>query len=56
MEIELLIKADFHSFKSEIVDEIKRLFQLSTEQQDLMKSADVMKVLVVRLVLCKITG
>lgn len=45
MEIELLTKADFHSLKNEIVDEIKRLFQLSTEQQDLMKSADVMKLL-----------
>ena len=45
MEIELITKADFHTLKSEIVDEIKRLFQSPTEQKEWMKSADVMTML-----------
>ena len=44
MEIELITKADFHTLKSEIVDEIKRLFQ-SPEQKEWLKSADVMSLL-----------
>ncbi|PVD53599.1 DNA-binding protein [Terrimonas sp.] len=45
MEIELITKADFHSLKSEIVDEIKRLFQSPVEQKEWLKSSDVMKML-----------
>lgn len=45
MEIELITKADFHTLKSEIVDEIKRLFQTPGEQKEWLKSADVMQLL-----------
>lgn len=45
MEIELITKADFHSLKSEIVEEIKRLFQTPGEQKEWLKSADVMQLL-----------
>ena len=43
MEIELITKADFHTLKSEIVEEIKRLFQSPAETKEWMKSADVMR-------------
>lgn len=45
MEIELITKADFHTLKSEIVDEIKRLFQSPSEQKEWLKSSDVMSLL-----------
>ena len=45
MEIELITRADFHTLKSEIVDEIKRLFQTPGEQKERLKSADVMKLI-----------
>lgn len=45
MEIELITKADMHSLKNEIVEEIKKLFQSPTEQKEWLKSADVMKML-----------
>ena len=45
MEIELITRADFHTLKSEIVDEIKRLFQTPGEQKEWLKSADVMQLL-----------
>ena len=42
MEIELITKADFRSFKNEIVDEIKKLLLLPSDQKEWLKSADVM--------------
>lgn len=45
MEIELITKADFHSFKNEIVEEIKKLVQPQTDQKEWLKSADVMQML-----------
>lgn len=45
MEIELITKADFHTLKSEIVDEIKKLFQSPADQKEWLKSADVMQLL-----------
>ena len=45
MEIELITKADFHSLKNEIVDEIKKLFQSPVDQKEWLKSADVMQLL-----------
>lgn len=45
MEIELITKADMHSLKNEIVEEIKKLFQGPVEQKEWLKSADVMKML-----------
>lgn len=45
MNIELITKADFHSFKNEIVEEIKKLVQPQTDQKEWLKSADVMELL-----------
>ena len=45
MEIELITRADFHSLKTEIVDEIKKLFQVPSDQKEWMKSTEVMKML-----------
>lgn len=45
MEIELITKADMHSLKNEIVEEIKKLFQSPAEQKEWLKSADVMEML-----------
>lgn len=45
MEIELITKADMHSLKNEIVEEIKKLFKGPVEQKEWLKSADVMKML-----------
>jgi hypothetical protein len=45
MNIELITKADFHSFKIEIVEEIKKLVQPQTDQKEWLKSADVMELL-----------
>ena len=45
MEIELITKADFHLFKNEIVNEIKKLFQSPVEQKEWLKSAEVMTIL-----------
>lgn len=45
MEIELITRADFHTLKSEIVDEIKKLFQSPADQKEWLKSADVMQML-----------
>lgn len=45
MNIELITKADFHSFKNEIVEEIKKLVQPQADQKEWLKSADVMELL-----------
>lgn len=45
MNIELLTKSDFHTLKSEILDEIKRLFQAPSDQREWLKSSDVMNLL-----------
>lgn len=45
MNIELITKADFHSFKNEIVEEIKKLVQPQADLKEWLKSADVMKML-----------
>lgn len=45
MNIELITKADFHSFKNEIVEEIKKLVQPQTDQSEWLKSADVTEML-----------
>lgn len=45
MEIELMTKADFHSLKNDIVDEIKKFFQAPADQKEWLKSVDVMKML-----------
>ena len=45
MEIELITKADIHSLKNDIVEEIKKLFQAPTDQKEWLKSTDVMNLL-----------
>lgn len=45
MELVLMTKADFYALKSEIVDEIKRLFQAPSDQREWLKSSDVMNLL-----------
>ena len=45
INFQLITKDDFRTLKSEIVDEIKRLFQSPSEQKEWMKSADVMTML-----------
>ena len=45
MNIELITKADFYSLKNEIVEEIKKLIQIPSEQKEWLKSADVKNML-----------
>lgn len=45
MELELMTKADFNLFKSEIVEEIKKLITSPVEQNDWLKSSGVTKLL-----------
>lgn len=45
MNLEILTKNDLAEFKNEIISEIKKLLQNSTEQKDWLKSDDVRKIL-----------
>jgi hypothetical protein len=45
MNIELLTKADFHSLKNELIEEIKKLVQPQNDQKEWLKTADVMELL-----------
>lgn len=46
MEIEIITKADFHLFKNEIVNEIKKLLQTShSETKAWLKTSDVVDML-----------
>lgn len=45
MNVELITKADIHSLKSEIVEEIKKLFMPQAEQKEWLKSSEVMQML-----------
>ena len=46
MEIEFITKADIHSLKNDIVEEIKKLlFSSPTDQKEWLKTADVIDIL-----------
>ena len=45
MQLELVTKKDFLDLKVELIDEIKKFFNPSTEQKEWLKSADVMQML-----------
>lgn len=46
MEIELITKADFHIFKNEIVEEIKKVLKSSgIDEKEWLKTAEVLKLL-----------
>lgn len=45
MNIELITKADIHSLKTELLEEIKKLFQSTGEQKEWLKSSEVKKLL-----------
>jgi hypothetical protein len=45
MTVEFITKDDIQSLKTEIMDEIKKLFQNPADQKEWLKSADVMTML-----------
>jgi len=45
MVVELITKAEIQSLKTEIMDEIKKLFRNPADQKEWLKSADVMLML-----------
>ena len=46
MEIELITKADFHLFKEDIVQELRKILQSSpTERKEWLKTSDVIELL-----------
>jgi len=45
MHVELITKQDFITMKTELINELKNLFQKPLDQKQWMKSADVMKML-----------
>lgn len=45
MNLEILTKNDLAEFRDQIISEIKKLLQVSTEQKEWLKSSDVRKIL-----------
>jgi hypothetical protein len=45
MNLEILTRDDIKNFKTEIIEEIRRMIQPQTESKEWLKSSDVMKLL-----------